>query len=347
MRELNMRVLYVALGTLLVSGLQAVYANGPPGGINQIPPIPDVVARVNGSEISAKHIKFEFMRVLKNTRVPMTSAQKDMVLRKVIDKEVARELIYQEGQKLSFKVDEKIVEAELMALRIAYKNGDDFDKALVERNITEGDLKRSIEVDVLAKIILEKQFKGKVKEDDADGDAVQKYYEANKKEWESPMAFRARHVLIMPFTPDMMRSETIEDLQAKKEELREKAYKKILEIQNELKNGTNIEELAKKYSHDESTAENGGDLGFFYADRVEKAFVDAVAKLEVGEVTDVVETSYGFHLIELIDTDPGGYAPFEDMKEIIREEMFKEKARDHVSDYIASLRKKAKIEVLY
>ena len=131
------------------------------------------------------------------------------------------------------------------------------------------------------------------------------------------------------------------------EELKEKARKKILEIQNELKNGTNIEELAKKYSHDESTAKNGGDLGFFYADRVEKAFVDAVAKLEVGEVTDVVETSYGFHLVELIDTDPGGYAPFEDMKEIIREEMFKEKVRDHVSDYIASLRKKAKIEVLY
>ena len=186
------------------------------------------------------------------------------------------------------------------------------------------------------------------KEDDVNDDAVRKYYEANKKEWQSPMAFRARHVLIMPFTPDMMRSETIEDLQAKKEELREKAYKKILEIQNELKNGTNIEELAKKYSHDESTAENGGDLGFFYADRVEKDFVDAVAKLEVGGVSDVVETSSGFHLIELIDTKPGGgYAPFEDMKEIIREEMFKEKARDHVSDYIVSLRKKAKIDVLY
>ena len=120
-----------------------------------------------------------------------------------------------------------------------------------------------------------------------------------------------------------------------------------MEIQNELKQGADIAELAKKYSHDESTAENGGDLGFFYADGVEKTFADAVAKIEVGEVTDVVETSYGFHLIELIDTDPGGYAPFEDMKEIIREEMFQEKARDHVSDYIASLRKKAKIEVLY
>ena len=62
------------------------------------------------------------MRVLKNTRVPMTSAQKDSVVRKVIDREVVRELMYQEGQKLNFKVDQSIVEIELEALKSAYKN---------------------------------------------------------------------------------------------------------------------------------------------------------------------------------------------------------------------------------
>ena len=128
MRVTKKLVLLLILGALLVSGLQVVYADGPQGGINQIPPIPDVVARVNGSEISAKHIRFEFMRVLKSTRVPMTSAQKDSVIRKVIDKEVVRKLIYQEGQKLSFKVDQEIIEAELKALRSAYKNLDNLKK---------------------------------------------------------------------------------------------------------------------------------------------------------------------------------------------------------------------------
>ena len=344
MRVTKKLVLLLILGTLLVSGLQAVYADGPPGGINQIPPIPDVVARVNGSEISAKHIRFEFMRVLKNTRVPMTSAQKDSVIRKVIDKEVVRKLIYQEGQKLSFKVDQEIIEAELKALRSAYKNLDNFKKALAERNITEEDLKKSIEVDALAKIILEKQVKGHVKIDDT---AVQKYYVDNKKNFRRPMAFRVRHVLISPFPPDMIRNSKIEDLQEKKEELREKARKKIIEIQQEFKSGTDIEKLAKKYSHDESTAENGGDLGFFYADGVEKTFSDAVAKIEVGEVTDVVETKYGFHLIKLIDIKPSEFAPFKDMEEAIQKHLFMEKARNRVLDYVASLRTKAKIEVLY
>ena len=106
-------------------------------------------------------------------------------------------------------------------------------------------------------------------------------------------------------------------------------------------------ELAKKYSHDGSTADNGGDLGFLYAEGVEKTFADAVAKLEVGEVSDVVETKYGFHLIMLTATKPSEYAPFSDMKESIQEHLFMEEARNRVSDYIASLRKKAEIEVLY
>ena len=106
-------------------------------------------------------------------------------------------------------------------------------------------------------------------------------------------------------------------------------------------------ELAKKYSHDGSTADNGGDLGFLYAEGVEKTFADAVAKLEVGEFSDVVETTFGFHLIRLTETKPSEYAPLEDMKEAIQEQLFMEGVRNRVLDYIASLRKKAKIKILY
>jgi len=344
MRVTKRCVLLSAAIVLLVCGLKTVYADIPPGNLNQTPSIPDVVARVNGSDISSKYIKFEFMQILKNTQVPMTSVQKDMVIRRVINKEVVRELMYQEGQKLNFKVDREIVEDELTSLRSAYENEDDFKRALIERNITEVDLKRSIKVDALAKLILEKQVKGQVK---IDNEAVQKYYVDNKKNFRRPVAFRASHVLISPYPPDMIRNSKVEDLQARKKELWEKAHQKILEIQTELNKGADMAELAKKYSHDESTAKNGGDLGFFYGEGVEKTFADAVAKLEAGEVTDVVKTSFGFHLVKLIDTKAGEYAPFEDMEEAIQKHLFIEKAQDRVSDYVSGLRKKAKIEVFY
>jgi parvulin-like peptidyl-prolyl isomerase len=252
--------------------------------------------------------------------------------------------MFQEGQKLNLVADPKFVETELQALKSAYKNENDFKEALIERDITEEDLKKSIEVDSQAQIILKQQVKGMVGINDA---LVEKYYSDNKENFRRPIAYRASHVLIMPFPPELIKNSKIEDLQQRKEELRKKAREKILEVQKELKSGVDIAELAKKYSHDESTSKNGGDLGFFYAEAVEKTFTDAVAKLEVGGISDVVETKFGFHLIKLTETKPGEYAPFSDMKEAIQEHLFMKGARDRVSDYIASLRKKAKIEVFY
>ncbi len=340
----KMRFLFIALGVLLLSGLGAANTDVRSKGINQIPSIPDVVARVNGSDILAKRIKFQFRQILKNARAPMTSPQKDKILRKVIDQEVVRELMHQEAQKLKLTIDSNVIEAEFKALKSAYKNEDEFKKALLRRGIVEDDLKKAIEVDAQAQMIIKQQVQGNVEINDAD---VQKYFQDNKENFLRPAAFRVSHILVMPFSPEMIKNTKIEDLQGRKEELRQKAKEKILGIQKELKNGAEIADLAKKYSHDESTAQNGGDLGFFYAEGVEKVFADAVSKLEVGEVSDVVETTFGFHLIELTETKPSEYAPFDDMKETIQKHLFMESASNRVADHIIDLRKKAEIETFY
>ena len=232
----------LTIATFFVSFLGAAHAEKKPVGINQIPPIPDIVARVNGSDISAKHIKFQFVQVLKKSQAPFTSAQKEKIVRKVIDKEVVRELMYQEGQKLNLVADPKFVEAELQALKSAYKNENDFKEALLERDITENDLKKSIEVDSQAQIILKQQVKGMVGIDD---NLVEKYYKDNKENFRRPTAYRASHVLIMPFSPELIKNSKIEDLKNNKKELKIKAREKILEIQEQFKRGVDIAELAK------------------------------------------------------------------------------------------------------
>lgn len=344
MRMTKKWVSVLIAGWLLTGGLTAVHAEGPLMRADQIPPIPDVVARVNGNDISSKHVKFEFARVLKNARGPMTAMQRDKIVRKIIDKEVVRELIYQEGLKLNMKADPKMVEEQLESLLSAYEDKAAFTKALGERGITIADLKKSIEVDSLAHLILEKQVKGQVEIDDA---TVKKYYEENREKFHRPKAYRANHILISPFPPDLIRKSKVEELRAKKEELTEKARKKIKEIQEELKNGADIAELAKKYSHDEVTAKNGGDLDFFYLDAVEKSFGDAVAKLKIGETSDIVETNSGFHLIKLVETKPSEHASLKEMEGSIQKHLFMEAAQDRVTDYLAGLRKKAKIKILY
>jgi hypothetical protein len=164
------------------------------------------------------------MQVLKSAQTPMTSPQKDKIVREVIDKEVVRELMYQESQKLNLIVDPITIETELQALKSAYKNEDDFKKALLQRGITEDDLKKSIEVDAQAQTILKQQVKGMVGIDD---NLVEKYYKDNKENFRRPMAYRASHVLVMPFSPELIKNSKIEDLQKNKEGLRAKAREKI------------------------------------------------------------------------------------------------------------------------
>ena len=109
MRVIKKLVLLFAIGVLLVSWLGTAHSGRQPDGINQILQIPDVVARVNGSDIPARHIKFQFMRALKNARVPMTSTQKDKIIRKVIDKEIVRlKVKIQDFEARVFAVKKKI-----------------------------------------------------------------------------------------------------------------------------------------------------------------------------------------------------------------------------------------------
>jgi hypothetical protein len=161
------------------------------------------------------------MQVLKSAQVPITSPQKDKIVREVIDKEVVRELMYQEGQKLNLIVEPNIIETELQALKSAYKNEDDFKKALLKRGITEDDLKKSIEVDSQAQTIIKQQVKGMVRIDDS---LVEKYYKDNKENFRRPAAYRASHVLIMPFSPELIKNSKIEELQNNKGELKHNVF---------------------------------------------------------------------------------------------------------------------------
>ena len=76
-------------------------------------------------------------------------------------------------------------------------------------------------------------------------------------------------------------------------------------------------------------------------------FDKAVAGLKVGETSDIVETEFGYHIIQLMETKPSDYAPFEDVQESIQKHLFLTEAQKLVARYIESLRKKADIIVYY
>ena len=306
--------------------------------------IPEVVAQVNGVDIQSKYIEFRMNQILKNVKRPLTIREKTSVVKDLIEKEIVRELVHQQGKKNNLEIDSGLIEKEMTALRKPYDSDEEFEKALRARNITIDDLKKSMKVDINARKLLNEEIKGKIIISDVD---VKKYYEENKHKFHRPESYRARHILAAIFPSDMLRSTPVTELQNKKEELTQKAEEKINEIIKELNEGANFEELAKKKSDDEASRESGGDLDVIYKGIFDPAFDEAVSKLNPGEISGKVETRFGFHVIKLTEKRPPEQAPFRELEEAIQKHLFMEEAKVLVASYVEDLKKEAKIKTFF
>ncbi len=120
-------------------------------------------------------------------------------------------------------------------------------------------------------------------------------------------------------------------------------------IQQKLKAGTPFEELAEEYSEDPSSKKNGGDLGWFTWGRMVDPFQEVAFKLDIGEVSDVVETPYGLHLIKLEGRRERSMGTFEEEKENLKRQGRRIMApvlRDTANYFLDSLKKAAHFEII-
>jgi parvulin-like peptidyl-prolyl isomerase len=338
------RELLLAL-IILMFGLAPMVASADEKSKNAVEDValPKVVAKVNGVEIKSKTIKFQLSNTMRRGQRSFSPAEQRKIVQGLVDKEIIRELVHQEGKAAKVKVDPEAVEKALKGITEPYKNKEDFEKALKARGLTEDELKNSIEVDLIAKKLIDDQVRGQIKITDED---VKKYYDANEKKFHRPEAYRARHVFISIFPPELIKTTPVKDLQERKEELAKEAKNKIDSILKESKSGADFAELAKKYSHDSASASKGGNLDLIYKGVFDPAFDEAISNMKVGDVSDVVKTSYGYHIIKLEETKPAEQAPFAEMEEAIQKHLFMERAQKKVEIYLQGLRKKANVENL-
>ncbi len=138
--------------------------------------------------------------------------------------------------------------------------------------------------------------------DDAIEKLAEKKYKADIKRFEGPAETRAKHILIAGKT--------------------EKSRDRADQVLQKLRVGENFEELAKAMSEDPGSAIKGGDLGYFPAGRMVPPFEEAVSKLSSpGQISDLVETQFGYHIIKFETRRPAGPRPFQEVKEEIKIEI--------------------------
>lgn len=151
-------------------------------------------------------------------------------------------------------------------------------------------------------------------------DDIKSYYDQNIKNFSTDEERRASHILI----------KVDKDASAANQAAAKAKAEEVLALVR--KDPANFAQLAKQYSQDEGSAQNGGDLGFFSKDMMVKPVEEAAFKLKKGEISDLVKSAFGYHIIDLTDIKPAIVKPLGEVKNQISEEIKKQKASKQFSE---------------
>lgn len=292
----------------------------------------EVAAIVNGEPIVTAAVQGEIKGILgrlqEQGRKP-SEAEMASLRESVLDKMIKLELLSQEGKKAGIAISVADIDNELKGYKKGFADDKAFAKALGEAGITEAELRKQIGKNLAIQKFIDTKFKGKVQVTEQE---AKDFYNKNQDKFKQPEMVHASHILI-----------AAKETEPKADKDRKRA--KLVQIKKQLKDGGNFADLAKQFSDCPSKA-RGGDLGFFPRGQMVKPFDQAVFKMMPGDVSDIVETEFGYHLIKLEEKKPAKTVTFDEAKAKITAYLTQEKVTNNIEAFLAEAQKKATIKIL-
>jgi parvulin-like peptidyl-prolyl isomerase len=194
-------------------------------------------------------------------------------------------------------------------------------------NSTDPNTTRSIREQLTLMRVVDREVRGLIMVADSE---MKRYYEEHRDRFAYPEEYQLSQILIKPRTPD--------DLSI--------AQGRAEALLATLKQGEPFEDLALRFS-DGADASRGGRLGLVRQGELIPALEQALTSLEVGQITGIVETAEGLHIVRVDDKKPRQFRPFEQVKAEIQSLVFQQKTEDQYQIWMADLKNKAYIEIKF
>lgn len=292
-----------------------------------------VVVRLLGESITEKEVLAAIDDLARRNQLPpQQMQQKDTLLFKdALDNLIGMVLLRNEGKEKKITADTAKVEEAYKDFVKRFPSEDEYKKALIAQGMTEMELHRNIEQNLVYQQLIDQA----VKDIPAPAEVeIKKFYDDNPQYFSAPEQVHAAHILLK--TDNKAAPEKKAEAKAKLEALRADIESKKI----------SFSDAAAKYSEDPGSAQNGGNLGFFPRGQMVKPFEDAAFSTKPDTLTPVIETQFGYHLINVIELKPAGKTPLEQAKNNIKDFLDRRAKQDAVQKYIADLRQKAKVETV-
>lgn len=265
-----------------------------------------IAAKVNKEIITLLELENAANNYAQINKISLTEQIKKDILKELVDEK----LILQEAKKQKIFIDPSEIDQIMEQVKANFKNQEDFQEILKNRNLTEKQLRKEYEDNLLKMKLIEKEVAPKVKVDEQ---------KIQKKLLGYNLKVRVRHILVT------------------KEDLAE-------EILNKIKKGENFEELALEYSLCPSK-KKGGDLGFFTSGQMAKEFEEVAFSLKEGELSGVIKTKFGYHIIKSIKKEKISPQELKDIKLQIEQQVYQEEYQKELENWLKKLWKEAYIKI--
>ena len=251
------------------------------------------------------------------------------VYRKVLERLIEEKLIDQEVKKNGIKISSKEVEATLEEVkRRNTATQEQLERALAVEGLTLDAYKKQIEKGLQRKKLIHWSVKVEMKLEEKE---LRDFYQKNTDRYRPNESYRPSHILFV--VPKDATPEEIKEIK-----------KKCQAVLEKIKKGSDFGETALLYSQDTSNKDMG-DLGYFKKGELVPAFEREALRLKIGEVSGIVRTEFGFHIIKLLDRKGLEPLPFEEVKERIQTDYYESEMEKAYKQYLSTLKEKSIIEI--
>lgn len=219
-----------------------------------------------------------------------------------LDTLITNKIFEMEAESEGLSVAEKEIQAELTELIETYGGQEEYEAVLDASNIEEEALLEDITTHLLQTKVLKKVI-------NITDEELATYFEENKTTYEQTEQVEASHILVA------------DEATAK-------------EVINKLNEGSDFAELASEYSTDTSSSTDGGSLGYFGAGEMVEEFEKVAFEMEIDDISDPVESEYGFHIIKVTGKQDAKEAVFEDVKEDVYDNLLEMRIQEEYSSWL-------------
>ena len=268
----------------------------------------ELAAKVNGKNITMAELEKQFkVRTQGAAQPPAPEDIQDLRIQ-LLNQMINDEILMERATTAGLAATDSEVDLKFNEFKSQYSE-EAFQAQLKTQNMTVEDIRKELRKTQSIEKLVNKEITSKLSVSEAE---IKEFYDKNRESFNLPPGYHVLHILVTPAPEITIRNTKNDDAKTPAE-----AAAKVQKLLHDIQGGQDFAVVAKEYSEDLNSAPSGGDLNFQTLEaiaNIDPRLAEVVKQMKVGETSPIIQSRFGFHIVKLVEKDPGGQKDLSDAR---------------------------------